>query len=104
MTWKDLKRFVIDNNYNNEQKEQEVKLQSAERFAIFKNLPFWISDVEEHKKADIANNGKCCFNYIIGLPKKDGIDKPIFDYEMQLVNALVSPLLTNLYLSRKQEG
>jgi late competence protein required for DNA uptake (superfamily II DNA/RNA helicase) len=22
------------------------------------------------------------------LPKKDGIDKPVFDYEMQLVNAL----------------
>src|SRR5437016_14541770 len=32
--------------------------------------------------------GNCCFNHVIGLPKKDGIDKPIFDYEMQLVNAL----------------
>ncbi len=104
MTWKDLKRFVIDNNYNNEQKEQEVKLQSAERFAIFKNLPFWISDVEEHKKADIANNGKCCFNYIIGLPKKDGIDKPIFDYEMQLVNALAKPTLNKSIFVKKARG
>jgi hypothetical protein len=26
--------------------------------------------------------------HIIGLPTKDGIEKPIFDYEMQLVNAL----------------
>ena len=73
MTWKDLKRFISDNNYNNEQKEEEqeeIKLQqSAERFRIFRDLPFWISD-------------------IIGLPKKDGIDKPIFDYEMQLVNVL----------------
>jgi hypothetical protein len=89
LTWKDLKRFIISHfNYNNEQKG-EIKLQqSAERFRIFKDLPFWISDIEEHKKADIANNGKCCFNRIIGLPKKDGIDKPIFDYEMELVNAL----------------
>ena len=85
MTWKDLKRFISDNT-NNEEKE-EVKLQS-ERFRIFRDLPFWISDIEEHKEADIANNGNCCFNHIIGLPKKDGIDKPIFDYEMQLVNAL----------------
>jgi hypothetical protein len=86
LTWKELKRFISDNN--NEDKEEEIKLQSAERFRIFKDLPFWISSIEEHKKADIANNGKCCFNHIIGLPKKDGIDKPIFDYEMQLVNAL----------------
>jgi hypothetical protein len=89
LTWKDLKRFISDNNYNNEEEKEEIKpQQSAERFRIFKDLPFWISNIEEHKKADIANNGKCCFNHIIGLPKKDGIDKPIFDYEMQLVNAL----------------
>jgi hypothetical protein len=82
LTWKDLKRFISNNN--NEEKD----LQSAERFRIFRDLPFWISNIEEHKKVDIANNGKCCFNHTIGLPKKDGIDKPIFDYEMQLVNAL----------------
>jgi hypothetical protein len=86
LTWK---RSISDNNYNNEKKEEKIKLQqSAERFKIFKDLPFWISDIEEHKKADIANNGNCCFNHVIGLLKKDGIDKPIFDYEMQLVNAL----------------
>ena len=85
MTFRDLKRFISDNN-NNE--EKEVKLQSAERFRIFRHLPFWISDIEEHKKADIANDGNCCFNHVIGLPKKDGIEKPIFDYEMQLVEYL----------------
>ena len=91
MTWKDLKRFISDNNYNNEQKEEQegIKLQqSAERFRIFRHLPFWISNIEEHKKADIANNGNCCFNHVMGLPKKDGIEKPIFDYEMQLVECL----------------
>jgi len=52
LTWKDLKRFISDNNYNNEEKEEEqeeVKLQSVERFTIFKDLPFWISNTEEHK-------------------------------------------------------
>jgi hypothetical protein len=57
VTWKDLKRFISDNNYNNEQKEEQegIKLQqSAERFRIFRHLPFWIPNIEEHKKADIA--------------------------------------------------
>jgi hypothetical protein len=85
LTWKDLKRFISDNNYNNEENED---LQSAEHFRIFRDLPFWICNIEEHKQRDIANNGKCCFNHIIGLPKKDGIEKPIFDYEMQLVECL----------------
>ena len=44
-----------------------------EMFNIFLNKPFWISDISQHKKADIANKGACCFNHIIGLPKKDGI-------------------------------
>jgi hypothetical protein len=87
ITFKDLKRFISDNN--NEEKAEEVKLQqSAERFRIFRDLPFWISSIEEHKKADIENNGRCCFNHIIGLPMKDGIEHKIYDYEMQLVNAL----------------
>ena len=89
MTWKDLKRFISDNN-NNEEKEEEIKLQSH-CFEIFQDKPFWISSVEEHKLQDIKNQGACCFNHIIGLPKKDGrIEKRIFDYEMELTNALDS--------------
>jgi hypothetical protein len=51
LTWKDLKRFISDNNFNNEVKEEqeEIKVQSAGPFRIFKDLPFWISDIEEHK-------------------------------------------------------
>ena len=40
------------------------------------NKPFWIWNTEEHKHEDIRTNGDCCFNHIIGVPKKDGIDKP----------------------------
>lgn len=30
----------------------------------------------------------CCFNHIIGLPKKDGVPKQIHDYEVDLFNTL----------------
>jgi len=32
----------------------------------------------------------CCFNHIVGLPKKDGIPKPIHDYETDLFDILQS--------------
>ena len=79
------KKDIVNNNSN--EQEEEIKLNS-QRFAIFRDKPFWISDVKEHKKADIANKGLCCFNHIIGLPTKDGIEHKIYDYEMELVNAL----------------
>ena len=50
------------------------------------NKPFWIWNIEEHKVADIITNGDCCFNHIIGLPKKNIKDKPFFDYEKLLVD------------------
>ncbi|MFL6331084.1 MAG: hypothetical protein ACJ705_08730, partial [Nitrososphaeraceae archaeon] len=33
-------------------------------------------------------NGACCFNHIIGLPQKDGIDKPLYDYEQIIFDSL----------------
>jgi hypothetical protein len=45
------------------------------------NKLFWIWNVEEYKQEDIKTNGDCCFNHIIGLPQKDGVDKPLYDYE-----------------------
>jgi hypothetical protein len=70
--FRDLKRFV----------DKEVQqLQTLEQFAVFKDLPFWLWDPQEHREADALNDGYCCFNHIIGLPQKEGIDKPTFDYE-----------------------
>jgi hypothetical protein len=64
-----------------------IKLNS-QRFDIFKNKPFWIENISQHKAEDIRTKGNCCFNHIIGLPKKDGIEHKIYDYELQLVNTL----------------
>ena len=53
-----------------------------------RNKLFWIWNKEEHKQEDIKTKGECCFNHIIGLPRKDGIEKPLFDYEKMLYDAL----------------
>lgn len=46
-------------------------------------------NLEQHKLEDIKTQGDCCFNHIIGLPKKDDVKKAIFDYEMILYDALL---------------
>jgi hypothetical protein len=42
----------------------------------------------EHKKEDVRTRGECCFNHIIGLPRKEGAQRPIFDYQKLLYDAL----------------
>jgi hypothetical protein len=39
---------------------------------------------------DIRTNGDCCFNHMIGLPQKDGNDKPLYDYEQLIFDCLVT--------------
>lgn len=51
-------------------------------FDVFKGKIFWCNND--------GNKQTCCFNHIIGLPVKDGESKPIFDYEIELVNQLDS--------------
>ncbi|MFL6344487.1 MAG: hypothetical protein ACJ71A_03460 [Nitrososphaeraceae archaeon] len=62
MTFKDLKKRV----------SLGVQQQSKV-FERLHNKPFWIWNIDEHKQEDSKTNGDCCFNHIVGLPKKDGI-------------------------------
>jgi hypothetical protein len=48
---------------------------------ILKGRPFWIWNPTQHKQEDIKTKEDCCFNHLISLPRKDGIEKSIFDYE-----------------------
>ena len=48
----------------------------------------------------MKTKGDCCFNHIIGLPRKDGIEKSIFDYEKLLYDSL---LLPDFYNSSKHK-
>jgi hypothetical protein len=65
MTFKDLKRRV----------SLEVAQQYSKLFERLQGKPFWIWNIQEHKQEDIKTNGDCCFNHIIGLPTKEGIEK-----------------------------
>jgi hypothetical protein len=60
-----LQKLVQHSQQENTRKELFQKLQ---------NKPFWIWNIAEHKQEDIKTNGDCCFNHIIGLPQRNGID------------------------------
>ena len=57
----------------------------TQKFELLKGLPFYCEWIPKniHPK-----NGFCCYNHTIGLPKKDGNEYPLFDYELSLFNAL----------------
>ena len=80
MTFKDLKKRVTL-----EAAAQQQQFRLTERLHY---KPFWIWNVEEHKQEDIKTDVDCCFNHIIGLPQKDGNDKPLYDYEKIIFDPL----------------
>jgi hypothetical protein len=80
LTFKDLKKRITL-----ETPQQQYKL-----FDRLRNKLFWIWNVEEHKEEDARTDGDCCFNHIIGLPQKDGNDKPLYDYEGIIFDKLVT--------------
>jgi hypothetical protein len=91
MTFKDLKKRVT----------LEATIQQTKLFEILQNKPFWIWNIEEHKQEDIKTNGDCCFNHIIGLPTKEGVEKPLFDYEQIIFDTLVTQSGNNLLSNKK---
>ncbi len=80
MTFKDLKKRV------------RVTQEAEQRHSLFdrlKHRPFRIWDLEVHKLQDITTKGDCCFNHILGLPKKNGKEFPMFDYQKIIYDALL---------------
>jgi hypothetical protein len=88
VTFKDLQRLV-QSQYGPQQDGLLEKL---------RDKPFWIWDQQQHKQEDIKTKGDCCFNHIIGLPTKENIEKPMFDYEKLLYDSL---LILDFYNSLK---
>jgi len=82
VTFKDLKKRVS---------LETIIQQQSKLLEICKDNPFWIWDIEAHKLQDIKTTGNCCccvnhivcccVNHIIGLPTKDQMEKPIYDYQ-----------------------
>ncbi|CAN5431025.1 hypothetical protein BH18THE2_BH18THE2_39800 [soil metagenome] len=60
VTFKDLQKLVQSQSGP----EQSHLLQRL------RDKPFWIWDQKEHRQEDIKTKGDCCFNHLIGLPRK----------------------------------
>lgn len=88
LTFKDLKKRVSLETTTQQQQQSRL-------FETLRNKPFWIWNVEEHKLGDIKTNGNCCFNHVIGLPTKEGMEKAIFDYEKILYDGLLINDISN---------
>jgi len=82
MTFKDLQKLIQGTSV---QQEQQTRL-----FSTLKGKEFWIWNSEEHNLYDIRTSGDCCFNHIVGLPKKNGIEKPLYDYQETIFDTLKS--------------
>jgi late competence protein required for DNA uptake (superfamily II DNA/RNA helicase) len=83
LTFKDLKKRVSLEATTAQHQQSRL----TERLH---NKPFWIWDKQLHKQEDVKTGGDCCFNHIIGLPQKDGNDKPLYDYEEIVFNSLIT--------------
>jgi hypothetical protein len=73
------------------QKLVAAQQQESTRKQIFRRLqdkPFWLWDKQQHREEYKRTDGGCCFNHIIGLPKKEGNDKPLYDYENIIYDTL----------------
>jgi hypothetical protein len=67
LTFRDLQKVI----------ESQVGPGHSQQLQRQKDKPSWIWDPTQHKQEDIKTKGDCCFNHIIGSPRKDGIEKPI---------------------------
>jgi len=57
-------------------------------FDKLKGKPFYLYNVPGHAQEDLTLLGDCCFNHIVGLPKKNNKALPLFDYEQRIFEAL----------------
>jgi hypothetical protein len=64
---------------------------------------WWIGNATEHTRRFKQSNANCCFNHIIGLPKKNGEEKPFFDYQYSIYKALFNPSFVNFRPATQEE-
>ena len=89
MTFKDLQKLVES------QSSSSSNLELQKLLTRLRDKLFWIWDKNQHRREDIKTKGDCCFNHIIGLPKKENGEKPMFDYEKLLYDSLLVPDFSN---------
>ena len=80
MTFKDLQRVIESEPASNQSQLQKLK-----------GKEFWFWESASHKRRYASSRGNCCFTHIIGLCKKNGIEKPYYDYERELYKSIMIP-------------
>ena len=86
MTLRDLQKAVESDSGGIRESNQQVLLQKL------RGKQFWNwKEPNIHRERYIGSKGQCCFNHIISLPKKNGIEYPMFPYEKELYKALMLP-------------
>lgn len=73
--------------------ESQLGSSSIEQFELLKGLPFYdwpVTNDASKLIQSINSNTGSTFNHAIGLPQKDGIAYPLFDYEQMLFDTLQS--------------
>jgi hypothetical protein len=85
MTIKDLQRIVLSSpGSTDDSKEMQDLIRKL------RDKPFYIWGSIKHKTS--AGYGKsCCFNHIMGLPEKNGVPQPLWNYQDQINRALMIP-------------
>jgi hypothetical protein len=82
---KDLKRIVLSSPDSTQDSKEMQDLKRK-----LEGKPFYIWGKEKHQTT--AGYGKsCCFNHIIGLPQKNGVPQPLWNYQDQIYRALMFP-------------
>jgi hypothetical protein len=80
--------------------QRQQKEITSFNFSGLNDKPFWIWNKQEHLRLATETNEQCCFNHIVGLPVKDKVEHPIYDYEKILSDSL---LTINTYHSFKDK-
>jgi hypothetical protein len=68
VTFKDLQKVIESQSSSASAQSNQILLKKL------RGKEFWEWGNVEHKRMDITHKGNCCFNHIIGLPKKNGIE------------------------------
>ena len=63
---------------------------SSDSISQLLGKPFWIWDKREHLRLAAETNEQCCFNHIVGLPVKNKMEHPLYDYEKILFDTLMN--------------
>lgn len=63
-------------------------LQGKDILSTFLDIPFWIWEPCLHRNQYTTEDGYCCFNHMLSLPRKDGVSYPLFKFQQIIFDSL----------------